>query len=100
MGRETRRHQTDIMASGGVGRRAEPASCPNVGFSNAVGPRRPAPAEIPLLLGRAAGPSHRGHDGYPSIALDRASMTVFSGVTFLSAGPASERSRSAAGGTR
>ena len=44
------------------------------------------------------GPSQRGHDEYPRVATDRAGMTVVRDTTFLTAGPASERSRSAARG--
>src|SRR5947208_11655546 len=39
--------------------------------------------------------SRRGSGG-PSVALDRAGITVFRDITFLAAGPASERSRSPA----
>jgi hypothetical protein len=36
----------------------------------------------------------RGHDEYPSIALDRTGITVFRDTALLGAGPAIERSRS------
>src|SRR5262249_16057275 len=46
------------------------------------------------------GPAHpnRGHEDYPSVALDRAGagMTVLRDMTFRAAGPASERTRSIA----
>ena len=37
-----------------------------------------------------------GSAGEPSVALDRAGITVFRDITFLAAGPASELGRSAA----
>ena len=40
---------------------------------------------------RRSGPNH-------DVALDRSGITVFRDITFLAAGPASERSRSATGG--
>ncbi len=38
-------------------------------------------------------PRHGGHDEYQSVATDRAGITVFREMTFLAAGPASERNR-------
>jgi hypothetical protein len=46
--------------------------------------------------GEAAGLNEdRRIAGYPSVALDRAGMTVFPHITFLAAGLTSERSRQA-----
>src|ERR1019366_1939458 len=53
-----------------------------------------ASALSPFYLGQPAHPS-RGQKKYPSVALDRAGITVFRDITFFAAGPASETSPAA-----
>src|SRR5260370_42084848 len=48
-----------------------------------------------MIIGTGSDPSQRGYDDYPSVALDRAGITIFRDITFLAAGPASEGCRSA-----
>src|SRR5262249_17720084 len=52
-------------------------------------------AEPVLPLGLTPRPSQGGHDDYQSAAFDRAGITFFRDITFLAAGPARERRRSA-----
>ena len=56
----------------------------------------PASAAIPLLMGRAAGPSQRGHDEYPTAEADRGRHPGFPSFNVIAGAPGSLAERSAA----